>query len=126
MLELAEEHGPSIIEVPTNLPWIDIGTPIMALIINEQVCRLRGSERVHHMFSDVILSGGSLDGMARTRAGPVRNPVVALACGLDVVADADAPVAGRGLNLGGPVGGLRTAASCGRNWTPPRGKPRRD
>ncbi|MEW6522774.1 MAG: PucR family transcriptional regulator ligand-binding domain-containing protein [Bacillota bacterium] len=122
-LACADQCGLPIIEVPVHLPYIDITTPIMTLIINEQAYRLRRSERVHRMLSDVILNGGGLNGIARAMAVLLRNPVVVLSCGLDVLAQEDAG-SGANLDLGSMVAALRRAVT-GQRWTTPSFLPSR-
>lgn len=121
-LELAEQHGLPIIELPVHLPYIDVTTPIMTLIINEQAYRLRRSEQVHRTLSDVILNGGGLGGIARAVAVLLKNPVVVLSSGLEVLAQVGVPPAGP------EPGGLVTAlkrAMAGQRWTTPNFLPHR-
>ena len=86
-VNLANKHCLPLIEVPAHLAYIDITTPIMTLIIDEQSFRLKRSETVHRVLTDLILGGGGLSEIAVALHSLLKNPVIVLSPDLTVLAE---------------------------------------
>jgi len=85
-LSLADKYSLPLIEIPAHMAYIDITTPIMTLIIDEQAFRLKRSETVHRVLTDLILGGGGLREIAGALHSLLRNPVAVLSQDLAVLA----------------------------------------
>jgi len=81
---IAEYYQLPIIELPVHLAYIDITTPAMTLIINEQALQLKRSETVHRVLTDVMLGGGGLGQIAEALVSLLNNPVVVMTKDLQV------------------------------------------
>ena len=57
-----------LIEVPGDLPFIEITEAIFTRIVNEQYALLQRSQEIHRALMDVVLNGGSLQDLARALA----------------------------------------------------------
>lgn len=60
MLDLADELGLPVIEVPVECSWIEILNPVLTEILHRQAARLEESGRVHDYFTRLALSGKGL------------------------------------------------------------------
>ncbi|GIP37827.1 transcriptional regulator [Paenibacillus sp. J31TS4] len=75
MLEKSREHGIPVLQLPNDLPYIDITYPIMEQIIDKQAALLRRSEEVYKTLMNLLLTSSGLQAVADTVAGLVQAPV---------------------------------------------------
>lgn len=59
--DTADKIGLAILEIPIQLAFTDVITPILSRIINEQAGDIRFSEMVLRSFSDLLVEGGGID-----------------------------------------------------------------
>lgn len=78
-LDLADRLDVPVIEIPTELAWIDIITPVMSALLHRQARLLELSERTHKEFIRNVLEGGGLDAVARTLASVTGRPAIIVA-----------------------------------------------
>jgi len=91
MLNLADELGLPIIEVPVECSWIEILNPVLTEILHRQAAMLKESSRIHDYFTHVALSG---KGMTQLCGGLAQ--LTGSACALfnekgELIAEAHAP-----------------------------------
>jgi purine catabolism regulator len=65
----ADELGFPVIEVPPELLFIDITQAILGRIVNRQYDLLTRSNEIHARLTDLVLSGGGLNELAKTLSG---------------------------------------------------------
>lgn len=57
MLDLADELGLPLLELPAYLPLSRVMAPIYETLLNQQLEQLKQAEEIHHLFLEVILKG---------------------------------------------------------------------
>lgn len=75
MIEHADSMGLPLLELPSDVPYMDIMLPIFELLINEQLYWHRRAEEIHDLLVSVILGGTGLHGVCRALAQFTSNPV---------------------------------------------------
>ncbi|MDN5361547.1 MAG: PucR family transcriptional regulator, purine catabolism regulatory protein, partial [Moorella sp. (in: firmicutes)] len=55
MIEHANQAGLPLLELPSDVPYMDIMLPIFELLINEQLYRRQRSQEIHDLLINVIL-----------------------------------------------------------------------
>lgn len=93
IIERCEQLSLPLIELPPDLPYMDVMLPIIEIIISDQLQRLKKSEEIHRRLLEALLSGEGMEGIARSLAALTGHPVVILdqyflpvgASGLDLV-----------------------------------------
>jgi len=60
VIEMANKLSFPIIYIPPNYKYIDIINPILLTIINEQAKNLQYSEKVHNLFTQLVINGGGI------------------------------------------------------------------
>lgn len=75
MIDCAEEVGLPLIEIPTDMPYSEIISPIFEAIINEQYSQLKKAKEVHEKFYDLLLKGGTLTSISHLLSILIDNPV---------------------------------------------------
>ncbi|MBE3580684.1 MAG: PucR family transcriptional regulator ligand-binding domain-containing protein [Thermoanaerobacteraceae bacterium] len=55
MVEHAERVGLPLLELPPDVPYMDIMLPIFELLINEQLYRPRRTDEIHNLLLNVLL-----------------------------------------------------------------------
>ncbi|MCR4425269.1 MAG: PucR family transcriptional regulator ligand-binding domain-containing protein [Firmicutes bacterium] len=66
VIEAADKLGVPLIEIPVDLPFIEITHPLMKAILSRQARRLEYSEEVHRALLRVALEGQGYDSIATT------------------------------------------------------------
>lgn len=74
-LVLANKLNFPVIEIPYDLPFPDIMSPIMAEIFNKHVNILMRTEIIHGKFMEVVLKGRGLEGIVYALSEILGNPV---------------------------------------------------
>ncbi len=78
MLEVAEERGFPIFEVPYELPFIAVTEQAFSRLVNEQYAVLRRSISAHERLERLVLSERGLDAVAGALASLIGGAVVVL------------------------------------------------
>jgi len=76
MIQCADLVNLPLLELPRNVPYMDIMLPLFEIMINDQLYRLKKAEEIHHKLFEVILSGKGVAGIAQALAELVDNPVL--------------------------------------------------
>lgn len=76
MIQCAEQVNLPLLELPRDVPYMDIMLPLFEIMINDQLYRLKKAEEIHHKLFEVILSGKGVAGIAQALAELVDNPVL--------------------------------------------------
>lgn len=74
MIEVADELGFPLLEVPHNLPFMDFMEPILEKLINEQLFALKRVEEIHANLLKALLTGEGLVKICSTLSKMIRNP----------------------------------------------------
>ena len=74
-LACAEEADFPIIELPFELAWADIITPVLDEVLDRQAEVLQRSIGVHTQFIHTVLRGGGMPDIAATLSEQIRAPV---------------------------------------------------
>lgn len=75
MAEHADRVGLPLLELPPDVPYMDIMLPIFELLINEQLYRHQRAEEIHDLLLNVLLGGTGLQGVCMSLAQFTANPV---------------------------------------------------
>ncbi|HBT46296.1 MAG TPA: hypothetical protein DEA73_00220 [Peptococcaceae bacterium] len=75
MVEHAERVGLPLLELPPDVPYMEIMLPIFELLINEQLYRRRRTDEIHNLLLNVLLRGTGLQGVCSALAQFTANPV---------------------------------------------------
>ncbi|AKX95587.1 transcriptional regulator [Moorella thermoacetica] len=76
MRRLADELKIPLLDVPDDIPYVEITNPLMAAIVNEQARQLEYSERVHRELTRVALEASNIQAVAAALATLVEREVV--------------------------------------------------
>ncbi|HHY96228.1 MAG TPA: PucR family transcriptional regulator [Firmicutes bacterium] len=71
-----DQLGLALVELPPDLPYMDVMLPIIELIISDQMRRLKKSEEIHRLMLDTVLSGRGFAGIALCLAELTQRPVL--------------------------------------------------
>ncbi|MEW6243369.1 MAG: PucR family transcriptional regulator ligand-binding domain-containing protein [Bacillota bacterium] len=93
MIELADELCLPIIEMPVDVAWIDVITPVLGEVLNRQLTALERSEEIHRRFTSTVLKGGGLSAIADNLAELIRFSVTITDAAFTVLAEAGAGAA---------------------------------
>ncbi|MDY4949812.1 MAG: PucR family transcriptional regulator ligand-binding domain-containing protein [Clostridium cadaveris] len=63
-IDLADELGVPLIEMPDDLPFVEVLTPLMKSIMDEHHSRLEYSQTIHNKFIDLELNGGGFSAIS--------------------------------------------------------------
>lgn len=94
MLELADELGLPVIEMPHESAWVDIITPLLTEILNRQAARLEASRMINERFTALALAGAGLPEICEALSGLIRAPCAVMDAAGKVVAEAATGQAG--------------------------------
>lgn len=76
IIQLADELGLPLIEIPMEVPFIQITHPLMKAIANRQTASLEFSEMVHKALTTVELEGSGYEDIAKTLHTLIGNVVL--------------------------------------------------
>ena len=76
VIELGNIIGLPLIEIPAEVPFIEITHPIMKAIVSRQTRHLEFSEKVHRTLTKVELEGNGFNDIAETLFSLIGNPVI--------------------------------------------------
>ncbi len=92
MIELADELCLPIIEMPVDVAWIDVITPVLGEVLNRQLAALERSEEIHRRFTSTVLKGGGLSAIAENLAELIQRSVTITDSVFTVLAEASSGV----------------------------------
>lgn len=75
VLDYADEVGHPILDIPPELPWIDIINPLLTEILNRQAASMKRVLQAHQELARMVLGGTGLKGIAQRLATMVGHPV---------------------------------------------------
>lgn len=78
MLDLANQLGLPVIEMPVDIAWIEVLHPVLTTILNRQATRLEESGRIHDHFTGVALLGQGLPEICVSLAEITGSPCAVL------------------------------------------------
>lgn len=76
LLERADAVGLPLIELPSDVSYVEVITPLMAAVLDRQNYLLHRSEEIHNRLIDLVLAGGNLQSLTDTLAGLLRRQIV--------------------------------------------------
>ena len=88
-VRLAEKMAIPLIEIPKEIPFVDITMPLMKAIVDEHYQNLEFSERMNRKFLELELNNGSFESIAKTLANLIALPVFIVSRTYSVLASAD-------------------------------------
>lgn len=94
-IRLADETAVPLIEIPKEVPTVEITMPLMKAIVDEHYHNLEFSERMNQKFLELELNNGSFDNIAKTLANLIALPVMIVSRTYSVLASA----AGKGSSI---------------------------
>lgn len=76
IIECGRKNNFSIIELPKEVPYVDILTPIFSEVLDTQANILRKSAYIHKKLTEILLNGGGMDRLINTLYELVGRPVL--------------------------------------------------
>lgn len=58
MIEYANDVGLPLLQLPTDVPYMEFMLPIFEILISNQLCQLKRHEQIHNCMLEALLSGG--------------------------------------------------------------------
>jgi purine catabolism regulator len=90
-LASAERANFPIVELPFEVAWADIITPVLGEVLQRQASVLQRSMDMHTQFIDTVISGGGMGDIAATLSGQIEAPVAIVDARWNVVASVGPP-----------------------------------
>ncbi|WP_432360980.1 PucR family transcriptional regulator [Sporosarcina sp. UB5] len=75
LLKAGEQHRMPIIQLPQDVPFVDVMYPIMGELFNNQVTKLQYYKEIHDRFTALSLADKGLEKIIRTLEELIGNPV---------------------------------------------------
>lgn len=75
IIESGERAGLPIIQIPQDIPYVDVLYPVMEELFNNQVMKLKYFKEVHDRFTALSLTDAGLDSIIDTLEELIGNPV---------------------------------------------------
>lgn len=75
-IRLADRLDLPLIEIPKDIPFVELTMPLMKAIVGEHNRNLEFSERMNRKFLELELNNGSFDSIAKTLSGLIGLPVI--------------------------------------------------
>ncbi len=75
MVEFADRYNIPLLEIPFDLSFSDIMSPVMKMIVNKQMAILVKSDEAHKKLMNIVLSGGSIVDIMDATAEIVGCPI---------------------------------------------------
>lgn len=76
MVQEADRHRMPLFTLPSEVPWVDLMTPLLERIINAEHSRLKRSFEIHRRFTELVLDGKGMNEICRTLADLLEAAVV--------------------------------------------------
>lgn len=78
IIEHANKVGLPILELPKELPYMELMLPVFEIMISFQLYQLKRAEEIHNRLLEVVLGGGGLTKLCQSLSELVKNPVLIL------------------------------------------------
>ncbi|MBC8571110.1 PucR family transcriptional regulator [Zongyangia hominis] len=91
IIELANELALPLIEIPPEIPFVDITHPLMKALVDEHNSKLEFSERMNAKFMELELNAGGFESIAQMLSNLISLPVIITSPYFEVLARSDAP-----------------------------------
>ncbi|MEG2017266.1 MAG: PucR family transcriptional regulator ligand-binding domain-containing protein [Clostridium sp.] len=85
-IKIANDLGVPLIEMPDNLPFVEVLTPLIKTIIDEHHSRLEFSQTIHNKFIDLELSGGGFNAISSVMCTLLKVPNAILNANFEIEA----------------------------------------
>ncbi len=85
-IRLADQLAIPLIEIPHEIPFVDLTMPLMKAVVGEHNRNLEFSEQMNRKFLELELNNGSFDSIAQTLANLIGLPVVIASRSFSVLA----------------------------------------
>lgn len=89
---LADQLAVPLIEIPHEIPFVDLTMPLMKAIVGEHNRNLEFSEQMNQKFLELELNNGSFDNIAKTLANLIDLPVVIASRSFSVLATGETQI----------------------------------
>lgn len=76
IVDKGNEYDFPIIQLPKEIPYVEIITPLMSDILNKQANTLKKSEKIHNKLTTVLLKGGGIEKLVKTLYDIINRPVL--------------------------------------------------
>lgn len=76
IIQAGDEFGLPIIELGKEIKFVDVMYPVMAELFNKEVSKLHYYKQVQDRFTELVIAGEGLDGIARVLEELIGNPIV--------------------------------------------------
>lgn len=76
IIQAGDEFGLPVIELGKEVRFIDVMYPVMAELFNQEVSKLQYYKQVQDHFTELVIAGEGLDGIARVLEELLGNPVI--------------------------------------------------
>lgn len=88
IVQEANRLGFPIIELPGDVPFVEVTEAIFTHIMNEQYATLQRAQAIHKTLMDIVLSGGSLQNLTEALSNLLDKSITIESVSYDVLADA--------------------------------------
>lgn len=78
IIEHADKVGLPILELPQDLPYMELMLPVFEIMISYQLYQLKKAEEIHNRLLEVVLKGGGFRRLCQSLSELVGNPVLIL------------------------------------------------
>ena len=75
VIQLADDLKMPLLEIPTDMPFVELTTPLMKTMVNHQSLLLEYSLKIHDQFSDLELQGGNIQDLTKMVSDLLKMPV---------------------------------------------------
>ena len=75
VIRLADELAMPLLEIPSDMPFVELTTPLMKTMVNHQSLLLEYSLKIHDQFSDLELQGGNIQDLIKMVSDLLNMPV---------------------------------------------------
>lgn len=90
IIDLADRLAMPLIEIPPDIPFVDITHPLMRALVDEHNSKLEFSERMNAKFMELELNAGGFEGIAQMLTNLIGLPVMITTCQFEVLAQSSA------------------------------------
>ncbi|MFA6807484.1 MAG: PucR family transcriptional regulator ligand-binding domain-containing protein [Eubacteriales bacterium] len=76
IIESANQFGLPVLEIRKETKYIDIMYPVMSELFNKQLSKLQYYKKVQERFTELVIAGEGLEGVAKVLEDLIGNPVI--------------------------------------------------
>lgn len=78
MIKYADDVGLPLLQLPTDVPYMEFMLPIFEILINDQLCQLKRHEQIHNCMLEALLSGGGFLSICQALYNLLGKPIYML------------------------------------------------